>query len=94
MLCRMWSGCTCLERVHGFPMGAVSLEDPGRDVHERAKGLGEQDEDSTLVSDPEGAEGTSPAMLGRVGRGRWETDGTIADDGPGALQFVRVNGQL
>jgi hypothetical protein len=70
--------------MHGFSMCTVCLEDPGSDVHERAKGLGEQDEDDTFVSDPEGAEGTSPAVPGRRGRGRRGTGSSIiADEGPG-----------
>jgi hypothetical protein len=73
-----------LKRMHGFPMCAICLEDPGSDVHERAKGLGKQDKDGAFVSDPEGAEGTSPAAPGRRGRGRRETGSSvIADEGPG-----------
>ena len=73
-----------LKRMHGFPMCAICLEDPGSDVHERAKGLREQDEDDTFVSDPEGTEGASPAAPPRRGRGRRETGSSIiADEGPG-----------
>jgi len=70
--------------MHGFPVCTVCLEDPGSDVHERAKGLGEQDEDDAFVSDPEGIGGTYPVALGRHGRGRRETGSSIiADEGPG-----------
>ena len=64
------SGGMYLEWVHGFAVGAVRLEDPGRDVHDGAKGLSEQDQHNAFVSDPEGAEGASPAMPGRSWRGR------------------------
>jgi hypothetical protein len=75
-----------LERVHGFAVRALCLEDPGRHIHERAKGLGEQDEDSAFVSDPEGAERASPTALRGGWGGRRETARPIVvDERPGAL---------
>jgi hypothetical protein len=80
--------------MHGLAVRAICLEDPGRHVHERAKGLGEQDEDGAFVSDPEGAECASPTTLRSGGRGRRPTASPSVDERPGALYFVRVDGQL
>ena len=69
--------------MHSFPVCAVCLKDPGSDVHERAKGLGEQDEDDAFISDPESVEGSSPAAPRRGRGGRETSSSIIADEGPG-----------
>jgi hypothetical protein len=74
-----------LKRVHGSSVCAFCLEDPCSDIHERAKGLREEDEDGAFVSDPQGAKYASPAAAGSGGGGRLGPDSTTANESSGAL---------